>query len=147
MPTHSSVLAWRIPGTGEPGGLPSVGSQRVRQDCSDLATVAAAAVGVEYFERQVVQLLHPSVIFPCRHLLILHSVLNSCSSVKVIQGKIRPDDIYELIKGYYIGVKKTVKGLQTFIKTGASGTFQLCLQTFFFFTKMNLEARSNHAPA
>ena len=29
MTTHSSVLAWRIPGTGEPGGLPSVGSHRV----------------------------------------------------------------------------------------------------------------------
>ena len=30
--THSSVLAWRIPGTGEPGGLPSVGSHRVGHD-------------------------------------------------------------------------------------------------------------------
>ena len=30
--THSSVLAWRIPGTGEPGGLPSMGSRRVGQD-------------------------------------------------------------------------------------------------------------------
>ena len=30
--THSSVLAWRIPGTGEPGGLPSTGSQRVGHD-------------------------------------------------------------------------------------------------------------------
>ena len=30
MATHSSVLAWRIPGTGEPGGLPSIGSHRVR---------------------------------------------------------------------------------------------------------------------
>ena len=30
--THSSVLAWRIPGTGEPGGLPSVGSHRVQYD-------------------------------------------------------------------------------------------------------------------
>ena len=30
--SHSSVLAWRIPGTGEPGGLPSTGSQRVRHD-------------------------------------------------------------------------------------------------------------------
>ena len=29
MVTHSSVLAWRIPGTGEPGGLPSMGSHRV----------------------------------------------------------------------------------------------------------------------
>ena len=43
MATHSSILAWRIPGTGEPRGLPSVGSHRVRHDCSDLA--AAAAVG------------------------------------------------------------------------------------------------------
>ena len=45
MATHSSVLAWRIPGTGEPGGLPSMGSHRVRHDWSDLAAVAAAATG------------------------------------------------------------------------------------------------------
>ena len=32
MATHFSVLAWRIPGTGEPGGLPSMGSHRVRHD-------------------------------------------------------------------------------------------------------------------
>ena len=32
MATHSGVLAWRIPGTGEPGGLPSMGSHRVRHD-------------------------------------------------------------------------------------------------------------------
>ena len=32
MATHSSVLAWRIPGTGEPGGLPTVGSHRVGHD-------------------------------------------------------------------------------------------------------------------
>ena len=32
MATHSSVLAWRIPGTGEPGGLLSMGSHRVRHD-------------------------------------------------------------------------------------------------------------------
>ena len=31
MATHSSVLAWRIPGTGEPGGLPSLGSHRVQK--------------------------------------------------------------------------------------------------------------------
>ena len=37
MATHSSVLAWRIPGTGEPGGLPSMGSHRVRHGWSDLA--------------------------------------------------------------------------------------------------------------
>ena len=37
MATHSSVLAWRIPGTGEPGGLPSMGSHRVGHDWSDFA--------------------------------------------------------------------------------------------------------------
>ena len=39
MATHSSVLAWRIPGTGEPSGLPSMGSHRVGHDWSDLASV------------------------------------------------------------------------------------------------------------
>ena len=43
MATHSSVLAWRIPGTAGPGGLPSMGSHRVRHDWSDLATAVAAA--------------------------------------------------------------------------------------------------------
>ena len=43
MATHSSVLAWRIPRTGEPGGLPSVGSHRVGHDWTDLAAAAAAA--------------------------------------------------------------------------------------------------------
>ena len=41
MATHSSVLAWRIPGTGKPGGLQSVGSHRVGHDWSDLAAAAA----------------------------------------------------------------------------------------------------------
>ena len=42
--THSCVLAWRIPGTGEPGGLPSLGSQRVRHDWSDAAAASASQV-------------------------------------------------------------------------------------------------------
>ena len=41
MATHSSVLAWRIPGTGESGGLPSMGSHRVGHDWSDLAAAAS----------------------------------------------------------------------------------------------------------
>ena len=41
MTTHSSVPAWRIPGTAEPGGLLSMGSHRVRHDLSDLAAAAA----------------------------------------------------------------------------------------------------------
>ena len=44
MAAHSSVIAWRIPGTGEPGGLPSMGTHRVRHDWSDLAVAVAVAV-------------------------------------------------------------------------------------------------------
>ena len=43
MATHSSVLAWRIPGTAEPGGLPLLESHRVGHDQIDLAAAAAEA--------------------------------------------------------------------------------------------------------
>ena len=44
MAPHSSTLAWRIPGTGEPGGLPSMGSHRVGHNYSDLAAAAAVTL-------------------------------------------------------------------------------------------------------
>ena len=50
QPKNSSVLAWRIPGTGEPGGLPTMGPHRVGHDWSDLAAAAAA---VNYFIFQI----------------------------------------------------------------------------------------------
>ena len=40
MATHSNILAWRIPWTGEPGGLPSLGSHRVGHNWSDFTTAA-----------------------------------------------------------------------------------------------------------
>ena len=55
MKTHSSDLAWRIPGTGEPGGLPSMGSHRVGHDWSNLAA-AAAQVSLHFL------LLHSSFL-------------------------------------------------------------------------------------
>ena len=48
MATHSSVLAWRIPGTGEPVGLRSMGSHRVGHDRSDLAAAAAAIIVLSF---------------------------------------------------------------------------------------------------
>ena len=51
MATHSRILAWRIPGMAEPGGLPSMGLHRVGHDWSDLA--AAAAVKVERIQESV----------------------------------------------------------------------------------------------
>ena len=70
MATHSGVLAWRIPGTGEPGGLPSMGSHRVGHDWSNLAAAAAAAVVKNNMSKMSSCLLlifpsHSFVIFPC----------------------------------------------------------------------------------
>ena len=63
MATHSSVLAWRIPGTGEPGGLPSMGLHRVGHDWSDLA-----AAEMLYPRKQIPEIPHLKVwlIFPQR---------------------------------------------------------------------------------
>ena len=47
--THSRILAWRIPGTEEPGGLPSIGLHRVGHDRSDLAAAATAAAAYIIF--------------------------------------------------------------------------------------------------
>ena len=50
MATHSSVLAWRIPGTGEPGGLPSLGSHRVGHDGSDSSSSSSSGTSEEFAE-------------------------------------------------------------------------------------------------
>ena len=57
MATHSSVLAWRIPGTGKPGGLPSMGSHRVGHNWSDLAA-AAAEIWVTALGRNIKTFMH-----------------------------------------------------------------------------------------
>ena len=51
MATHPSVLAWRIPGTGEPGELPSLGSHRVGHEGSDLA--AESVIQSEVRKRKI----------------------------------------------------------------------------------------------
>ena len=45
MATHSSVLAWRIPGTGQPGGLPSMGSHGVAQSRTRLKRLSSSSIG------------------------------------------------------------------------------------------------------
>ena len=53
MATHSTVLAWRIPGTAEPGRLPSVESHRVGHDRSDLIVVVVVVVFVNITDTYV----------------------------------------------------------------------------------------------
>ena len=55
MATHSSVLAWRIPGTGEPGGLLSMESHRVGHDWSDLAAPAEAGCYSALRKKEILQ--------------------------------------------------------------------------------------------
>ena len=61
MTTESSVLAWRIPGTGEPDGLPSVGLHRVGHDGNNLAAAAAATAAVA---KSCLTLCNPMDIVP-----------------------------------------------------------------------------------
>ena len=74
MATHSSILAWRIPWTEEPGGLLPMGSHRVGHDWSDLAA-AAAARGSEIPRNFFYpSLLNPPTGPPPRNILRVHSV-------------------------------------------------------------------------
>ena len=88
MATHSSVLAWRIPGTGEPGGLPSMGSHRVGHDWSDLAA-AAAITRLNLAASSLLQ-TYKSIICQCDvfgkcfwFLSIFVSVLTPCSHCEI----------------------------------------------------------------
>ena len=68
MATHSSVLAWRVPGTGVPGGLPSVGLHRVGHDWSNWAAAAAAAMPTKV--RIVKAMVFPVVMDGCENWII-----------------------------------------------------------------------------
>ena len=81
MATHCSVLAWRIPGTGEPGWLPSMGSHRVGHDWSDLAAAAAESTFLTFWSLRFLILKQGEIMltiwFPVSNKSIL-KVLNSC---------------------------------------------------------------------
>ena len=72
MATNSSVLAWRIPGTEEPGRLQSMGSNRVGYNWSDLAAAAAAAQEILYFWTVVLEKTLKSPL-DCKKIQPVHS--------------------------------------------------------------------------
>ena len=82
MATHSSVLAWRIPGTEEPGGLPSMGSHRVGHDWSNLAAAAAASDYLQATLPGSTPTFPPSVCVSttphsCHHLMLLDCLFST----------------------------------------------------------------------
>ena len=79
MATHSTVFAWRIPGTGEPGGLPSMGSHRVGHDWSDLAAFSSIVLYIiEYIKlKPLLQSIHRTFcIFQNRNSMLINQTLH-----------------------------------------------------------------------
>ena len=90
MATHSSVLAWRIPGTGEPGGLPSLGSHKVGRD------LAAAVFHCIYAP----QLLYPVICQwtsksnkSCKNYLLLNRLPCLDNNLKLILLGCKPSPL------------------------------------------------------
>ena len=91
MATHSSVLAWRIPGTAEPGGLPCMGSHRVRNDWSDLAAAAECRICVWYVK---VTQLCPALCDPMDYTVhgILQTRILEWVAISFSRGPSQPRD-------------------------------------------------------
>ena len=102
MATHSRVLAWRIPGIGEPGRLPSMGSHRVGHNWSDLAAVAnmfhSLLIGSEQQIQQIffhwIFSLHKNTIMNIRPyppiFILLHTLLSVQLSHSVVSESLPP---------------------------------------------------------
>ena len=84
MATHSSVLAWRIPGTGEPGGLPSMGSHRVGHNWSDLAVA------------DTLWLLSLAWMIKCSSSLGAHAFLRTDSDVGVTRASLTASSLLSI---------------------------------------------------
>ena len=95
MATRSSVLAWRIPGAAEPGGLPSMGSHIVGHDWSDLA--AAAAARTRYLELNCLCLNPHSVLSSSMILTKLFYHFDSQFAHRVTVG-IKWSNIWEVLR-------------------------------------------------
>ena len=81
MTTHSSVLAWRIPGTVERCRLPSMGSHRVRHDWSDWAAAAAATVKPCYLFYMKVYLMFNESVLHRKYVSIYRLACNEGTSI------------------------------------------------------------------
>ena len=103
MAVHSSVLAWRIPGTGEPGGLPSMGLHRVGHNWSDLAAAVAAGVRASTW--------NPS-LWPLRqffnHPGALSQILDQMEAIKIFADKNFQFNSIRGILKLYITISKSI---------------------------------------
>ena len=92
MAIHSSVLAWRIPGTGEPGGLPSLGSHRIGHNGSDLAAAAADS----YLTFLKMRSEYTDILIVIRKAVSLHNYYFCCFVAKLYPTLLQPHGQYSL---------------------------------------------------
>ena len=133
MATHSSVLAWRIPGMGEPGGLLSMGSHRVGHDWSDLAA-AAATTYFKMWEGIFEKIISTNLVSPeiqnqlcvCVHVYVSvcvcteREILRNCSTVGVCKFEIFRVDL-EFPQSWYYSLK-----------------FEVCFESEFLFQRISV---------
>ena len=136
MATHSSILAWRIPGTEEPSGLPSTGSHRVGCDWSDLAAAAATETptNVVFSKSQhggrtmapVLASRHPectaSVIWYPAATLNHTPCFNTQNSAKVMS----PEQGIQHFQSYFVRIFILKKCIQCYISTTKFIAFEWC---------------------
>ena len=125
MTTHSSVLAWRIPGMREPGGLPSMGLHRVGHDWSDLAAAAAAATTEAEDIKKILQRIYRRTVQkrssrPDNHNgMITHLepdilecevkwALGSITTKKASGGDGIPVELFQIMKDYAVKVLHSI---------------------------------------
>ena len=89
MATHSSVLAWWIPGMGEPGALPSIGLHRVGHNWSDLEAAAAASI------LKIRDITLPTKVCPVKA-MVFPVVMYGCESWTIKKSECRRTDAFEL---------------------------------------------------
>ena len=95
MATHSSILAWRISQTEEPGGLWSIGSQRAGRDWSDLAGMHAQSAvhhaSLSFnISQSLLKLMSIDSMMPSNHLILCHHLLllpSICPSIQVFSNE------------------------------------------------------------
>ena len=97
MATHSSILAWRIPWTEEPGGLLTMGLQRVRHDWHDLAAAAA----VNYLKKEKHKKIHAQ---PSKCTALISGIVrinkNSCFQAGLVILQKVPEKEITVLRGY-----------------------------------------------
>ena len=134
MANHSSVLSWRIPAMGEPGGLPSMWSHRVRHDWSDLTAAAAATIikKAREFQKNIYFCLFDyAKAFDC----VDHNKL-----WKILKEMGIPDHLTWLLRNLYAGLEATAgagDGTAFWFQIG-KGVCQGCILSPYLFN-LNVE--------